>query len=214
MATETHGSLQPATVAGIDMASVVREAWLATAQLSEDVTPETRESAFQLVLEAMLRDPAALGNGANGNDSQESTEDESDSGIEELYATPELRGDAISYYLNISRDCVEQLYSLGEEPALSVNRARLSKDDQVATKEIVLLMLAGRRAVGYDTTTAQIEGVLRQYMDSDDLKFNQTMDNAKEIVVLGSPQEEPRIVRLRSAGIDNVQQLSQKLVGS
>ena len=56
MATETHDPMLPQTETGTTMAGVVREAWLATAELDEVVDSDTRQSAFVLVLEAMLRD--------------------------------------------------------------------------------------------------------------------------------------------------------------
>ena len=212
MGTETQGSSQPATVAGIDMSRVVREAWLATAQLSEDVTPETRESAFQLVLEAMLRDPSALGNGANVSDSQDSTEDEPVSRQEDFYSTPELRGDAISYYLDLDRDLVEQLYSLEVEPTFHYNGHELSQQKQPATKEITLLVLAGRTAVGLDTTTDQIRFVAKEYRKLDSPNFMSTLQQGPEFVVLGKPRKGKRVVRLRAAGVEAAKELAQRLV--
>ncbi len=98
---ETREQMQPQTEAGTAMARLVREAWLATAEIDGVVDGETRQSAFLLVLEAMLRngesaEPASQTESADPFDASFQPIEQDD-----LYPTPELRTDAISAYLRI-----------------------------------------------------------------------------------------------------------------
>ena len=129
MATETHDPILPQTETGTTMAGVVREAWLATAELDEVVDSDTRQSAFVLVLEAMLRDGelgtpvASVVEADTSDDSYEIVEQD------DLYPTPDLRTDAISFYLGIRAEQVPLLCTVEQaEPIIQVNPDRLLTD--------------------------------------------------------------------------------------
>ena len=212
MATETHDPALPQSAAGIDMASVVREAWLATATLDEVADPQTRQSAFMLVLEAMLRsrseasvEAAVPRNGAEADSPADKGDD--------LYSTPELRGDAISSYLQIAREHVEVLFAIEElEPTLQLAAQNLARGKRPATREIALLLVAARTSLGLDTLTDHIRESAEHYRKYDGPDFLSTLQKSEEFVVLGRPRMRARVVRLRRAGVAAAQELAQKLV--
>ena len=209
MTTESSSSNPARSSAREDLATIVKDAWQATAYLADEVQQDTREAAFRLVLEAMLREP---GLSTNGKSSQTSSDANSKVDLDELYPTPELRGDAISYYLDIDRDSVEQLYTLDEEPELQCSRQYLSQQNATATKEIALLVLAGRTAIGLDTSSGDVRSVVDKYRKLDKSSFISTLQNNAEFVVLGQPRTGQRTVRLRRAGVDAAKALAQKII--
>ena len=209
MTTESSSSNPARSSAREDLATIVKDAWQATAYLADEVQQDTREAAFRLVLEAMLREPVRS---TNGKSSQTSSDANSRVDLDELYPTPELRGDAISYYLDIDRDSVEQLYTLDEEPELQCSGQYLSQQNATATKEIALLVLAGRTAIGLDTSSGDIRSVVDKYRKLDKSSFISTLQNNAEFVVLGQPRTGQRTVRLRRAGVDAAKALAQKII--
>ena len=212
MATKTHDPALPQSAAGIDMASVVREAWLATATLDEVADTETRRSAFMLVLEAMLRNKGeALAetvipkNGAEAD----SPGDVGDN----LYSTPELRMDAISSYLEIAGEQVEILFDVNEPtPSVQVHPSQLPHAKGTATREIALLVLAGRTALGIDTSMDDVRKVAERYRKYDGANFAKTLQSSPDLVVLRKPRSSQRTVRLRGAGVSAARELAQRLV--
>ena len=191
------------------MANLVRDAWLATAQLGESATAETREAAFTLVLESLLKaNDVAYSVKADTGVAQAEPPDDSNP-----YATPELRMDAISQYLEIEGDDVEVLFSFAEtEPTLQVQPQRLSSQKQTATREIAQLVVAGRTALGLQSTTDHIRERVEFYRRYDAANFMSALQDAKELVVLGKPRSKSRVVRLRGVGVEAVKELAQKLV--
>lgn len=211
MTTEAHEPLVPQTKAGSNMASVVREAWLATATLDEVADAHTRQSAFMLVLEAMLRNRGEASTEAVIPRNGAEADSASDVG-DNLYSTPELRGDAISSYLQIAREHVESLFAIGEpEPTLQLPVHNLSQGKRPATREIALLVVAARTSLGLDTFTDHIREPTEYYRKYDGPNFLSTLQKSDEFVVLGRPRTRARVVRLRRAGVAAAQELAQKL---
>ena len=211
MITEAREPLVPQTQAGSDMASLVREAWLATATLDGVADAHTRQSAFVLVLEAMLRrssngptQAATPTNGVSGSPTD---------GGDDLYSTADLRGDAISSYLEVPRDQVERLFAIEEpEPTLQLPVQKLALGKRPATREIGLLVVAARTALGLDTFTDHIRESAEYYRKYDGPNFLSTLQKSDEFVVLGRPRTRARVVRLRRAGVAGARELAQKLV--
>lgn len=213
MGTETQKQILPQTKAGADMSAVVREAWLATSQLGEDVAPGTREIAFKLVLEAMLRSDGSAPSGVENSDNGSSDAPSDDSADNDLYSTPELRMDAISSYLEIAGDEVEILFAIDvAEPKLQVHPTKLARTRSKATREIALLVLGARTALGLDTQTNDVREYVERYKKYDAANFAKTLQNSPELVVLGKPRSSQRTVRLRNKGVDAARELAKQLV--
>ncbi|MCY4617184.1 MAG: hypothetical protein OXD50_01330 [Chloroflexi bacterium] len=213
MTTIVREPVIPKTKVGASMADVVREAWLATAELDEVADAPTRRSAFMLVLEAMLRDETI--SAPEREESQIGSDDNAngEGSSDDLYSTPELRGDAISSYLQVPRDEVEILFRLDEtEPALQLSAQKLSSGKRPATKEIALLVLAGRTALGLDTLSDDIRDVAQRYRKYDSANFLSTLQKSDEFAVLGRPRSAKRVVRLRGAGVTSARSLAQNLI--
>lgn len=213
MATETHDPMLPQTETGTTMAGVVREAWLATAELDEVVDSDTRQSAFVLVLEAMLRDGelgtpvASVVEADTSDDSYEIVEQD------DLYPTPDLRTDAISFYLGIRAEQVPLLCTVEQaEPIIQVNPDRLLTDRPTPIRDIAVLLLGVRTAVALDTEIDDVRRAVEQHCLLDETRFSETMQSSPEWVVMGVRGSDRKIVRLRAAGVDAVRELVQQLV--
>ena len=213
MSTETYETGLPQTVAGATMAGVVREAWLATAELDEVVDSDVRQSAFVLVLEAMLRDgvvetPAEAVDLPDEFDASYDLVEQDD-----LYPTPELRTDAISSYLGIKAEQVPLLCAVEQaDPTLRANVKRLLTEKHVSIREIALLLLGVRTAVALDTDLDEVRRAGEKYCSLDESTSAEIMQSSPEWVVMGVRGSERKIVRLRSAGVDAVRELVQQLV--
>ncbi len=211
--TETQETMLPQTEVGASMAGVVREAWLATSELSDEVAQETREIAFKLVLEAMLRNPGTASAAAESTNSEGASAPNGASTHDDIYATPELRMDAISSYLEIRADEIEILFGLGStEPTLQIDPAQLAHPKGTATREIALLLLGSRTALGIETHLEDIRRVAEQYRKYDPGNFAKTLQSSPEFVVLGKPRSSQRTVRLRGVGLSAARKLAQRLV--
>ena len=212
MATESHDPALPPPTASVNMASVVREAWLATATLDEVADAPTRQSAFLLVLEAMLRSAGGRSTESpvpvNGAEA-----DSADNGRDDLYSTPELRMDEISLYLKIAGEQVQNLFDVKKPtPSVQVHPSQLSRAKSAATREIALLVVGGRTALGLDTSMDDVRKVVEQYRKYDATSFAKTLQSSPELVVLGELQSAKRTVRLRGIGVSAVRGLAQRLV--
>ena len=213
MSTETYETGLPQTVAGATMAGVVREAWLATAELDEVVDSDVRQSAFVLVLEAMLRDgevetPAEAVDLPDEFDASYDLVEQDD-----LYPTPELRTDAISSYLGIKAEQVPLLCAVEQaDPTLRANVKRLLTEKHVSIREIALLLLGVRTAVALDTDLDEVRRAGEKYCSLDESTSAEVIQSSPEWVVMGVRGSERKIVRLRSAGVDAARELVQQLV--
>jgi hypothetical protein len=195
------------------MASLVREAWRAASQLGEEVAPETRETAFKLILEALLQNGGPQLSSHEAERAPELASDVKQSLDEDIYSTPELRMDAISSYLEIPGDQVEILFGLAEStPEVQVRPSLLSSAKGRATREIALLLLGARTALGQDTQMDDIRSVVEGYRKYDKANFAKTLQTSPDLVVLGKPRSSQRTVRLRASGVHSARELAQRLV--
>ena len=218
MVTKMQESIAPTTEAGESMAAIVREAWAATELLGTLTEQPTRESAFMLVLEAMLRGGSDEGGsvGASANGSQIAPAESQPPGVAEeddLYSTPDLRIDGISNYLEIERESVDVLFDVGaREPSLQLQRHQLSNRAKTATREIALLILGARTALGLDTSLNDIREVVKRYRKYDGSNFAAALKSGSEFAVLGQPRSSHRTVRLRGGGMAAARELAKRLV--
>ncbi len=213
MTTESQITIEPRTDAGLQMAGVVKEAWLATSQLGDDVAPETREVAFKLVLEAMLRNGGSTPPGAEAPDDGSSDSHFDNTAEDDLYSTPELRMDAVSAYLEIEGEEVEILFAVEDAvPRLQVSPTKLARTKSKATREIALLVLGARTALGLDTQMNDVREYVDHYKKYDAANFAKTLQTSPELVVLGKPRSSQRTVRLRSKGVEAARELAKRLV--
>ncbi len=214
MATETHDPIAQQPDAGLRMANVVREAWLATSELGEDITPATREEAFKLVLAAMLgvhgSESAGAGQFGYGSEPAALFDDPDDH-----YSTPELRSDGISDYLRIQEEGVPALFDVRlREPMVQVDPLALSDSKRVALRELALLELAGRTAVGLDTNQAHIQSTVERYQACDGKSYVPRLLACDDVLFLGRPSNGERLVRLTGSGVGTVRKLAQRLLAS
>ena len=157
MVSQTSERTRPTTPAGAAMAGLVREAWLATAELDEVADAQTRKSAFMLVLEAIL-----AGEQFDSVEVDALLEDLDEFEVREpedydLFSTPQLRCGEIAHYLRVPSEGVETMYDVNpREPELIVSPDLLSESGRIASCEITLLTIAGRIAVGVETNAQQV----------------------------------------------------------
>ena len=212
MASQTSERTQPTTPAGAAMAGLVREAWLATAELDEVADAQTRKSAFILVLESMLAgekfDSVEVDALLEDLDDYEVREPEDD----DLFSTPQLRCGEIAHYLRVPSGCAEAMYDMiPREPELIVSPDLLGESSQTANCEIALLTIAGRIAVGVETSAQQVCEAHERYRLPD-------ADLASCCLMLGDDPRMPTIevhgkgeLRLTRQGVDAARELAQRV---
>ena len=219
---------------GNGMRALVSEAWAATDVVADKVGPSTREAAFKLVLEAMLRDgdggsPPLFGEvevaGAGVDDLEaepievddvdvQEREPEPDS-IDVSLATPEQRAWAIADYLKIGVEQTLCLYDVtSSAPVLYAPADRLSTDGKKATRELTLLVIAGRSAVGTATGTEDLRCAASTYAALDDCDLMSALDGIDEVVVRGDPDSVNRLVRLRGIGVEAARSVAARIAGA
>ena len=196
-----------------NLRALISEAWAATDVVADQVEPATREAAFTLVLEAMLRNgsapPVESEIELNLNDADEQDSEPEPGAIDVSLATPEQRAWAIADYLRISVDQALCLYSVDDrDPLLRPPLANLPDDCQAAVRELALLVAAGRSAVGLDTGTEHIRAVVDALDPPAACGFLSVLEAMDELVVRGDPQSPNRLVRLRGIGVEAVRALA------
>ena len=200
----------PASAAGANgFRALISEAWEATAVVADDVEPSTREAAFTLVLEAMLRKQAPPPPAAPAVPNDDQPGDEI---IDVLYATPGQRSEAIASYLEIAGTDAEALYDVaGPAPRLRRVPHLECVTEQQAHRKIALLVCAGRTAIALDTGTEHIrEAVVR--LTGANIDPVPVLDGAKEFSLRGRPDSPNRLVRLTGWGLGAARDVAQGLV--
>ena len=207
MATQGAERWTGEAAAGNGMRALVSEAWAATDVVADKVGPSTREAAFKLVLEAMLRDdpappsaPPASSNGA------------ADEPIDGTYATPQQRAEAIGSYLGLPPAGVRELYDVSHSaPQLqSVRGLEMGTDEQIRLR-VALLVCAGRTAVGLDTGTEHIRRAVIQIAGAD-VDPSPVLEDAQEFSLRGGADSPNRLVRLTGWGLGVARDAAQALV--
>ena len=196
---------------------IVADAWDATSPVADQVDLETRQSAFRLLLEAMLQngyepapeEPPAVDE-PPPTDQWSETDDWS---IDRAFATEVQRTDAVAMSLGLEYDEAQSLYDLsGPEPRLRVDPAKLAADRQSALREITLLVCVGRGGIGLDTGTRHVrEAAAAHQRPVSDGEFNACMENIPDIALRGHPDSDNRFVGLRGKGFDAGRELARRL---
>ena len=229
MTTQGAERRAPDTVAGNGMRAVISEAWAATDVVADKVGPSTREAAFRLVLEAMLRDgglqPSIGEIVVAGVDEPEpepievddvdvqEREPEPDS-IDVSLATPEQRAWAIADYLRIGVEQTLCLYDVeSSAPVVRAPAGRLSADRNEAARDLTLLVLAGRSAIGVATGTEDLRCAAAAYEALDGGELVPLLDRIDEVVVRGDPNSVNRLVRLRGIGVEAARSVAARVAG-
>ena len=202
-----------------NLRALISEAWAATDVVADQVQPATREAAFTLVLEAMLRNgsapPAESEIELNLNDADEQDSEPEPDSIDISLATPEQRAWAIADYLRISVDQALCLYSVDEpDPLLRLPVASLPDDCQSAVRELALLVAAGRSAVGLQTGTEHIRAAVDALDPPAACGFLSVLESMDELVVRGDPQSPNRLVRLRGIGVEAARALAARIAAA
>ena len=167
------------------------------------------EIAFREVLQHLLAglngaDAAAAPTPARGSDTH--------GDIDDTYATPEQRATAIARYLHIQPDEVEDLFDVSElEPLLRMSSKNLSTSKSAATREIALLVLAGRTAMALDTGMHHIRDAAERHHRLDPANFIKTLEAMETVGLRGAPESPNRLVRLKVVGIEAARKLAAKL---
>ena len=184
--------------------ALISEAWAATDVVADQVQPATREAAFKLVLEAMLRNGPlsaaeiiATLNGAT------------DEPIDPTYATPSQRTEAIASYLELSLANVEDLYDVANTaPRLRKHPRLESGTDQQIRSNIALLVCAGRTAVGLDTGTDHIRRNVA-HITGVNVDPAPLLDDMREFSLRGDANSPNRLVRLTGWGLGAAREVAQ-----
>ena len=196
---------------------IVADAWDATSPVADQVDLETRQSAFRLLLEAMLQngyepapeEPPAVDE-TPPTDQWPETDDWS---IDRAFATEVQRTDAVAMSLGLEYDEAQSLYDLsGPDPRLRVDPAKLAADRQSALREITLLVCVGRGAVGLDSGTRHVREAAAAHQRPVPVgDFNACMESIPDIVLRGHSDSDNRLVRLRGTGVEAARDLAQRL---
>ena len=191
-----------------ELREAVGQAQTAVATLLEQDRP-LGQIAFREVLQHLLAglndaDAAAASAPARGSDTH--------GDIDDTYATPEQRAAAIARYLHIQPDEVEDLFDVSElEPLLRMSSKNLSTSKSAATREIALLVLAGRTAMALDTGTHHIRDAAERHHRLDPANFIKTLGAMETVGLRGAPESPNRLVRLKVVGIEAARELAARL---
>lgn len=119
--------------------------------------------------------------------------------------------------LNLPTDRVGEVYFLdGEELGLSVSSSTLATSKTEATRQIAVLIAAGRQAAGLEesgwTGAATIRSVCDHYGKFDTVNFGTTLKNMDDVFqIKGSGQN--REVRVKVPGYERAAALIDQLTG-
>ncbi len=214
MVAEQRASLVSQVAGHSPMSKLVAEAWDATNVVAEQVDQATREAAFRLILEALLRNGQPSLPPGSTHESAGTTSAQNDVALDAGYATSDQRAYAIADYLNISYDDALDLYDVDSaEPVLHVHPSKLADGRAAATREIALLVAAGRAALGLDTGTQHVRDAVGRYKKLDSTNFGSTLSKMDQISVRGKTGSQNRLVRLRAIGVEAVRELAAGIAG-
>ena len=126
--------------------------------------------------------------------------------------------DRIASKLGVSSDVVSQLYYVDPDGGLEVivSPGRLASKASPATKELALLVVAGRQALGLDpewTAADEIRKVCDNFRKLDSSNFSTTLREMEDVFSFrGSPKQ--REVRMSRPGWDRTTELAHRLAGT
>lgn len=199
---------QTTTAPAEGLRALVAEAWAATDVVADQVDPSTREAAFKMLLEAMLRNGAPIP--APGGESE--PESQPQNGVGEQRVAADL-GYSLADMFGISPEDVPYLFDVTDgEPKLVLDHRKLSRESAAATRELTLLVCASRDALRLSTSTTLIRSVADEYDRLDSANFMSTLHSMDEVAVRGFSSSRDSTLRLRAVGVDAARELAQRLV--
>ena len=199
---------QATTAPAEGLRALVAEAWAATDVVADQVDPSTREAAFKMLLEAMLRNGAPI----PAPDGESEPESQPQNGVGDQRNAADL-GYSLADMFGISPEDVPNLFDVTDgEPKLILDHRKLSRKSAAATRELTLLVCAARDALRLSTPTTLIRSVAEAYDRLDSANFMSTLRSMDEVAVRGRPGSRESTLRLRKVGVDAARELAQRLV--
>ena len=199
---------QATTAPAEGLRALVAEAWAATDVVADQVDPSTREAAFKMLLEAMLRNGAPIPT----PDGESEPESQPQNGVGDQRNAADL-GYSLADMFGISPEDVPNLFDVTDgEPKLILDHRKLSRKSAAATRELTLLVCAARDALRLSTPTTLIRSVAEAYDRLDSANFMSTLRSMDEVAVRGRPSSRESTLRLRKIGVDAARELAQRLV--
>lgn len=199
---------QSTTAPAEGLRALVAEAWAATDVVADQVDPSTREAAFKMLLEAMLRDGAPISTA----DGEPASESQPQNGVGEQRDAAD-RGYSLADMFGISPEDVLNLFEVADgEPKLVLDHRKLSRERAAATRELTLLVCAARDALRLSTPTTLIRSVAEEYDRLDSANFMSTLRSMDEVAVRDYSSSRDSTLRLRKVGVDAARELAQRLV--
>ena len=199
-----------------ELKTLVDDIWKATETLA-DAEGSLRADAFRLLLERELMSGRATEEGASSQQANRGVPGSPTKSLplDQSYATPEQRAEAIAQYFRIDQEAATELFTLTErDPALRIPRNRLSNSTLEAAREVALLICGARTALGRVTGTRDIEVSAEQYGEYDRLNFVSLLTDMEELSVRGKQASPNRLVRMRVTGARAARALAQRLVSN
>lgn len=162
-----------------------------------EVPQDLRRAAFEQLWASLSRPPAAI------------TETEQKQPI----APEPLK--ALARRLDIDPVDLADLYAVTDDGTLDVQvpSSKLPDQKAAATKELALLVCAGRQAIGEQATAgATIRDVCNQYGKLDAPNFAATMKDADHLWIIAGPARD-KTYRLRNPGWEEAKKVVERLAG-
>ena len=132
--------------------------------------------------------------------------------IDDLFATESQRAAAIARYFDLELQEAKDLFDVTQsDPVLIANSKRLASAKLAGTREITLLVLAGRTAMALDTGTHHIRDAAERHHRLDPANFIKTLGAMETVGLRGAPESPNRLVRLKVVGIEAARELAARL---
>lgn len=175
---------------------------------------DLRRVAFEHVLNHLLRNGAAAFGTNRPSGTQARPADMSVGDADGVFGHEQQRTDAIATYFKVMPNDVPHLFDVtGEIPFLTLHSSNFHTANAAATRQIALLVTGARTALGQQTTTSDIRGIVEQYGRLDSSNFMSSLANMAELSVLGKTRSSNRVVRMKVLGVDKARELAQRLIG-
>ena len=131
-----------------------------------------------------------------------------------VFAEVSQRTDAVAEYFKIDSEQVHDVFDVTNgNPSLTIHSTQLPESKANATREIALLVTGARTALGLDTETTHVRGIVDDYGRLDSRHFMETLTNMTELAVLGKRRSPNRIVRMKVRGAEKAETLIKRMLG-
>lgn len=195
--------------------AIVDDAWAATETLSE-CEASVRQAAFERLLSHLLA--GDTGGDANGEEiTRPAAATHTPAGaptepIDDTYATPEQRAEAVGRFFGITPEEASDLFDLTQmDPKLQLPSKRLPEARADAVRKIALLVCGARTALGVETGSKDIRQAAEDYKKYD-RNFMPILTDMPELAVRGKSRSKNRLVRMRVIGTEEARSLAASLV--